>query len=465
MPDYIFDDKSAEGRLNVPTESAEAENGPATGTTDAGDAAGNGTPSDPSPSQVYVEKPTYTYPVLNGETVPKKKKKKKSSAPVIAVVCILCIVFSAVAGYLGASWALSHAGGAPEGGNPPAATPGSTVIYRSVESVSDSTGNPNTVSGVAAAVSDSVVEITTEETVSTGFYRYISSGAGSGVIISEDGYIVTCNHVIQSSTGKGYVSTVTVTLSNGTQYTATIVGADSDSDIAVLKIEASGLHSAVIGQSSSLAVGETIVAVGNPLGLLGGTVTAGIVSAKERQVTVENTAMTLIQVDAAINPGNSGGGLFNMNGALVGIVNAKYADAEVEGLGFAIPIDKALEVIESLMEFGYVRGKIFVGISVVTCESADEAYYYFGRRTAGLYIDSATEGYNDDVLQHGDRIIAVNGQEITSTADLLAIIQASSIGDVLEFTVSRVTDGKSSIVTVQVTCYEYVPAGISAKDS
>jgi len=376
----------------------------------------------------------------------------------MAVICLVSVLLSGTAGYLGAAYAVRSAG--EDGTNsviPGGISPDPTVIYRDVETVVDSTGHENSVSAVAKLVKPSVVEITTEETVSSSFYQYVQSGAGSGVIVSEDGYIITCAHVIEASSGNGFVSGITVTLTDGTSYAATVVGADSDSDVALLKVEATGLPYAVLGDSDNLTVGETVIAVGNPLGQLGGTVTSGIISALEREVIVEDVTMTLIQVDASINPGNSGGGLFNMNGELIGIVNAKYSESGIEGLGFSIPSNDAWSVCEQLLEYGFVRGKVHIGITMRNVSDARSAYYYYGRQTPGVYVDSATEGYNDKVLQRGDRIISVNGKEINSYTEIKSIIQASKVGDVLKFTISRAKGTDSEIITVDVTCYEYIP--------
>lgn len=177
-----------------------------------------------------------------------------------------------------------------------------------------------------------MVEVTTEAVTTNAFFgQYVQSGAGSGVIITEDGYIITNNHVVSGA------SQVTVRTSDGTEYPATVVGADSKTDIAVLKIEATGLTPAVVGDSDSLQVGEFTLAVGNPLGELGGTVTDGIISALDREVTVENQTMNLLQTNAAVSPGNSGGGLFNERGELIGIVNAKSSGQNAEGLGLRDP--------------------------------------------------------------------------------------------------------------------------------
>ena len=209
----------------------------------------------------------------------------------------------------------------------------------------------NNISRVYYAVADSVVEITTELITPGSFLNsYVSEGAGSGVIISENGFIVTNHHVIEGA------SNIVVRLTDGSEYRATLVGSDKTADLAVLKI-ATGekpLTYAKLGCSADLVVGEDVIAIGNPLGELGGTLTTGIISATERNIIVDGVEMTLLQTNAAINPGNSGGGLFNMAGELVGIVNAKMAGEDVEGLGFAIPIDYAYGVILDLVNYGYV---------------------------------------------------------------------------------------------------------------
>ena len=209
-----------------------------------------------------------------------------------------------------------------------------------------STGNSAnmTISDVVDLVADSVVEITTSHVVTDRFYhQYVTSGAGSGVVIAENGYIITNNHVIDGATE------ITVHLTDGRQFQAIVVGTDPKTDIAVLKIGTTGLTFATMGSSKDLVVGQDVIAIGNPLGSLGGTVTDGIISALDRTVTVDGTQMTLMQTNAAINPGNSGGGLFDMAGQLIGIVNAKQSDTGIEGLGFAIPIDIAWASAEKIL--------------------------------------------------------------------------------------------------------------------
>lgn len=204
-------------------------------------------------------------------------------------------------------------------------------------------GGDLSVAEVVEQVADTVVEITTTNVVTDRFYgQYVTSGAGSGVIISENGYIITNHHVIDGA------RRITVRLTDGSEFSATLIGSNADKDIALLKISATGLRAAVLGSSEALVVGQEVVAIGNPLGSLGGTVTDGIISALDRTVVIDGHRMTLMQTNAAINPGNSGGGLFNRAGELIGIVNAKQADTGIEGLGFAIPIDVAWETVESI---------------------------------------------------------------------------------------------------------------------
>ncbi|OCN03703.1 hypothetical protein A4S06_04910 [Erysipelotrichaceae bacterium MTC7] len=205
--------------------------------------------------------------------------------------------------------------------------------------------NETDLTKVIAKASTSVVEITTEVVSKHPFYgNYVTEGAGSGVILSEDGYIVTNYHVISNA------SSCTVRLSDGTEYKATYIGGSETDDVAVVKIDATGLTPAVLGDSDKLVTGENVLAIGNPLGELGGTVTEGILSSTSRTMNVDGVQMELLQTSAAINPGNSGGGLFNARGELIGIVTLKKAGDEIEGLGFAIPVNKVVETINKVVD-------------------------------------------------------------------------------------------------------------------
>ena len=213
--------------------------------------------------------------------------------------------------------------------------------------VNESTGEADTLTlpQVVAKVADTVVEIRTKHTAGNILFgTYETTGAGSGVIISENGYILTNCHVVEGA------DEIAVRLTNGKTYSAQLIGSNASVDIAVVKIKESGLNYARMGSSASLSVGQSVVAIGNPLGTLGGTVTNGIISAKDREVIIDRYRMTLLQTNAAINPGNSGGGLFDMAGQLIGIVNAKKIDEQIEGLGFAIPIDIAWAAAEKIIK-------------------------------------------------------------------------------------------------------------------
>ena len=309
---------------------------------------------------------------------------------------------------------------------------------------------------VAALVTPSVVPITTEAVVYSNWswfgQRQIESGAGSGVIISDDGYILTCAHVVEGA------DDVTVTIGD-TDYSAAVIGSDTASDVAVLKIDAEGLTPAVVGDSNALAVGEEVMAVGNPLGNLSGTVTNGIVSALNRDVSIQNNDgsvlnLSLIQTNASISPGNSGGGLFNMAGELVGIVNAKSDASGAEGLGFAIPINTAIDIAQDLLENGYVSGRPYLGITYVAV--TDEATaQQLGVGSYGIYIVevNAGSGAAQAGLEPGDRIVSIDGAEVAARDDVSAIVDQHAPGDTISITVAR--DGQ--MLTVSATLGEQTP--------
>ena len=305
-----------------------------------------------------------------------------------------------------------------------------------------------TTAQVAEMVSPSVVVITTEQVVYSQWSWYgqsqVESGAGSGVIISSDGYILTCAHVVSGA------SQITVTIGD-TDYTATVVGEDDTSDVAVLKIDATGLTPATVGDSDGLAVGDNVLAVGNPLGELGGTVTSGIVSALNRSVTIQGTSstntMSLVQMDASVSPGNSGGGLFNMNGELIGLVNAKSSSSDAEGLGFAIPINDAIKVAQDLLENGYVSGRPYMGITYLAVTDAQTAAQ-LNVSAYGVYVVDVVQGGPADKagLKAGDRIVSIDGTEIAQRDDLGTLIQQHTAGDTLSITVAR--DGQMQTVSL-----------------
>ena len=354
---------------------------------------------------------------------PREKPRRDRRKSAFAAVMAACMVFSLGCGFGGGYLASRLNSTASSSG----ASGGQPVFS---QSVSNNTNKGSlSVAEVAAKAADSVVEINTE-TVSSSFYggQRVSQSAGSGVILSADGYIVTNNHVVAGA------DSITVRTRDGKSYAANLVGTDPDTDLDVLKIEASGLTPAVLGSSDDLVVGETAVAIGNPLGELGGTVTSGIISALSREVTIDNQTMTLLQTNAAINPGNSGGGLFNSNGELVGVVNAKYAKEGVEGLGFAIPINTAKPVIEQLISQGYVSGRVDTGFTPIDLTDEATAMQYRVSRT-GVYVYEVTT--NTDGFQSGDLLLSIDGKDIDSMSDYNAALQGRSVGDQLAVVVLR----------------------------
>ena len=356
---------------------------------------------------------------------PPKKKKKFNGKRVArsAVALVLAAAMGFAGGFVGAKFGGS--GKVVIQQVAPSSTADSASGSDSSITAASSTGTGLNTEQVADLVSPSVVVITTEQVVYSQWSWYgqnqVESGAGSGVIISSDGYILTCAHVVDGA------STITVTIGDK-DYTATLVGEDTTSDIAVIKIDADGLTPATVGNSDSLKVGQSVMAVGNPLGELGGTVTGGMISALNRSVTIQGSSsvntMSLIQMDASVSPGNSGGGLFNMNGELVGIVNAKSSDSDAEGLGFAIPVNDAVKVAQELLENGYVTGRPYLGISYYAVTDAQTAAQ-LGVNAYGVYIVEVVKGGPADKagLQAGDRIVSVDGSEVATQSDLGTLMQ------------------------------------------
>ena len=304
-----------------------------------------------------------------------------------------------------------------------------------------------TVAEAAAKAAPSTVEIQTEITQqSYGMFggTYTTNAAGSGVIISKDGYIVTNNHVIDGA------QKITVKTSDGTEYDAKLVGTDAKSDIAVLKVDANDLTPATLGDSSKISVGDTAIAIGNPLGTLGGTVTDGIISATSRELVVNNESMKLIQTNATINSGNSGGGLFDGNGNLIGIVQSKdsgtsSSGATIEGIGFAIPVNDAMEVAEQLIKNGKVTDRATLGVYLQTLTTQQ------GNYTPGVYVTNVIDGSGAQAagLKAYDKIVGADGKEVSSYPDLSAILKTKKPGDTIDLTIDR--DGNQIQVTVTLT--------------
>ncbi|MBQ7035772.1 MAG: trypsin-like peptidase domain-containing protein [Clostridia bacterium] len=415
-----------------------------------------GAPTAEQPVYHYVrpeqdlprEEPAYQTPVA-----PKKEPKPitaKVFVPVVAGVAVLALVLGLIGGFAGARLAAKDT----------VIAEGAAVIYKTTklkDEKGDTVKEVLTVPQVAELVKNSVVEITTEQIVTGSFMQqYVSEGAGSGVIITADGYMVTNHHVIEGATN------INVRLADGTEYKAKLIGSDQKSDLAVIKVEAKDLTPAAFGSSEELQVGETVVAVGNPLGELGGTVTQGIISALDREITIDKTTMRLLQTDTAINPGNSGGGMFNTSGQLVGVVNAKSAGEEIEGLGFAIPIDTAKVVIEDLIGHGYVTGRVDPGFTFVEINDMMNAMMYRVNEL-GLYI-SGVEAGSDAAkagFQSGDYVVSVEGKKVSTEAEANAIIDQKKVGESVTIVVKR--NGKEQSITL--TLSEYVPTVADAQTS
>ena len=382
----------------------------------------------------------------------RKQKRGKAGKTVALVLCsaLLCGAMGFGGGMLASS--LSDTQTSSSGVTVQQATANSESSAGATQ-LSNTTSAQLSIEEIAAKAADSVVEITTES-VTTGEFlqQSITQGAGSGVIISTDGYILTNYHVIEGA------STITVTPRNGNSYPATLVGVDDNLDVALLKIEETNLSPATFGDSSSLKVGETAVAIGNPLGQLGGTVTNGIISALDRDITIDGKTKKLLQTNAAINPGNSGGGLFNDKGQLIGLVVAKSSGEEIEGLGFAIPINDVVNILDDLKQYGYVKGRISLGVSLLDISSQQMALMYRVGQT-GCYIYSTVDGSAAAKagLRSGDCITAINGTEVSTSEDVKTILDTCSVGDTIQMTILR--NGESA--TVSVTLQEYVTSEIS----
>lgn len=364
---------------------------------------------------------------------PKPKRDSFFKTHKNAVLISTCVALSALGAFGGTMLAIQLNGGM-----------GKAVLYQSVDTSKNKNNNATatnvSITDIANETMDSVVEIKTESVSTHSFFQQaIVSGAGSGVILSKDGYIVTNHHVIDGA------SKITVTTRSGKSFEAKLIGSDSATDLAVLKIEAEDLQPAVLGDSSKLNVGDTAVAIGNPLGSLGGTVTSGIISALDREVTIDNQKMQLLQTNAAINPGNSGGGLFNANGELIGIVNAKSSGDSIEGLGFAIPINRAKEIINNLIENGYVKGRASLGVTLVNGSDS-----FFEEDTTQVYIYEVSKGGAADKagLKRGDQILKIDDTSVKDISDVTTIISNHSAGDTIKMTVLRDTQTKTITVTL-----------------
>ena len=314
-----------------------------------------------------------------------------------------------------------------------------------------------TASEVYAANVNSTVGITTSVTTNFWGFQTTSAASGSGFILTADGYILTNFHVIESS------SSISVTLYDGTSYDAVLVGYDESNDIAVLKIDASDLSPVVLGDSDNLNVGDDVIAIGNPLGELTFSLTAGAVSALDREITLSSgVMMNLIQTDCAINSGNSGGALFNLYGEVIGITNAKYSssgtEASIDNIGFAIPINHIRSIVDSIIEKGYIS-KPYIGVSVGDVSEETMGYGLpAGAAVKSVVEDSPAEKAG---IKVNDIITAVNGNEITGRSELSETISSCAVGDKLTLTVYR----QGETLSIDVTVGEQTKSALESDNS
>ncbi len=415
---------------------------------------------DSVPNGRNASEHTYSY-IFSEQTVPRvspkaKKAQRKGRVVLLLSLISLCVCL-ALAGVIGgammrdsrsdaASRTKSADNAAPDPDRVLTPDPDSVLVKSgSSGSAYGSADGAGEVSAVLSEVQDAVVTI---RVLYPPYMGYRHGYTGSGVIVSEKGYILTCHHVVENA------RSIEVMLSSGEIYGATLVGGDTESDLAVIMIDPGdkALTYVTQGCSADLAVGERVVAVGDRKNM-DLTVTTGTVSDTACSIAVGNgNTVTVIQTDAAIDSGKSGGGLFNLDGELIGIVNARYSDRGDGGVTRAIPIDSAYEVEKQLIQYGYVRGIVDHGLTIleVTQSNLYQAYRQFGIQEAGLYVYASA---HSDELQTLDRILSVNGQTVTTLAAFEGVIDSLAVGDRVTLVVK--SNGKSR--TVSLVLEEYVP--------
>ena len=394
----------------------------------------NGSYNDPNSLYHYKYSSQEEQPAWEAATKKKKNSIWKKSGVKVTALLLACALVGGGAGFGGAALARSVGVG------------GGTAIHQSDRTVQEVTVKKVTgqtlmpPAGVYASTVGSVVSINCSA-VSTNIFgqRVESASSGSGFVITQDGYIVTNHHVVASA------SSVKVTMYDGKEYSAAVVGSDSDYDVAVLKVETTGLQPVTLGNSADVNVGDTVLAIGNPLGELTFSMSQGIVSCCDRAINVSGTPFNMIQVDASINPGNSGGPLMNLYGEVVGIVSAKYSsysNTAVEGLGFAIPIGDVQAVITDIMENGQITSKPSMGITAGTMTRQMATQYQIDKDN-GVFVYSVDKGGAGEKagLRMGDVITKVDSMEITSMEDLTAAKKGHRAGDTV--TVIYYRDGQN----------------------
>ena len=421
----------------------------------------------------------YSRPADSGNTNPtagynvrKTEPKKKSGSRRVVALAVVCALIGGLG--IGAATGMALRGGSAAA---PAAVEESTVEQQvSEETAAAPEAKEETEASVDNAnINSTVIEVKTNsptttmtpqdvyeqyvnavvaisnEGTTTNVFGQVSETAssGSGFIISQDGYIVTNNHVVAGA------EKLTVTMTNGEEFEAEIIGADAENDVALIKIDGSGLPTVAIGGSGSIEVGQQVCAIGNPLGELTNTLTVGYVSALDREINENGTPINMFQTDCAINAGNSGGPIFDMHGNVIGITTAKYSsnrtyEASIEGIGFCVPIDDAMDIVSDLLEYGYVKGRASLGISCQAISSTVTQYYHL---PAGVYVYAVMEGGAADNagVKEGDIITAIDGNEITSITELKSCLKEYTAGDTAILSVYRSDENGAETLDLPLT--------------
>ena len=388
------------------------------------------------------------------------KQKKKSSGVRVAAIAIACILVGGIGGGAAVGAYLNRdtvpALTEVEDTESPAPTaqteePEETAPAFNntvIDVTTNSQATAMTPQDVYEKYVNAVVAISNESTTNIFGQQATTASSGSGFIISKDGYIVTNNHVVSGA------ETLTVIMTSGEEYEAKIIGADAENDVALIKIEGEDLPTVSIGDSDDIQVGQQVCAIGNPLGELTNTMTVGYVSALDREINENGNPINMFQTDCAINSGNSGGPLFDMHGNVVGITTAKYSSngysstASIEGIGFCVPANDAMDIVSDLLQYGYVKGRPALGI---TCQSISKTVTQYYNLPAGIYVVSVGENSASDLagIVEGDIITAVDGNEVSSVTDFKALLKQYTAGDTATLSIYRSAEG--GVTDVEVT--------------
>ena len=394
-----------------------------------------------------AEQQSYTAPVVT----PVPTKNKKNGLMIALIVVSSLLIFTIIAGLVGVIYLTNRN---VLDGNQPSTQSGNEIVLGDGK---ENNATPN-VDVIEQSKDDSkkmdieqVVAKTLPQVVgvvaTTGEGFYASEGEGSGIVLSSDGYIITNAHVVEGATAVKIV----LPDEKQTSYDAKVVGSDAKTDLAVLKVEATDLNAADIGNSTELSLGETVVAIGNPYGLeLQSSVTSGIVSALDRSVTTSNGKMNLIQTDAAINPGNSGGALVNLYGQVVGICSSKISDLDAEGLGFAIPISDAIPIVKELIAQGYISGRPMIGIQGQDINAQTAMLRGVPMGVYVVYVEENSAAYKAGIREY-DIITKFNGKTVTCFTDLDAAKDECKAGDTVSIEFYRYTNGQTYTVDITLS--------------